>query len=50
MNNKNEPSAKWVRFQIIRGVTCLKFYVCNCGNVVNACMHKIPKREYLQIA
>ena len=34
----------------IRGVACLKLNVRNCGTVVDAFMHKILKREHLQIA
>ena len=33
-----------------RGVTCLKFNVRNCGDVVNAFMKIKSKRENLQIA
>ena len=34
----------------IRGVACLKFNKRNCGNVLYAFMHKIPKEGHLQIA
>ena len=34
----------------IRGVACLKLNVRDCGTVVDAFMHKILKREHLQIA
>ena len=36
--------------KVDRGVTCLKCIERNFGNVVNAFMHNIPKREHLQIA
>ena len=31
-------------------IACLKFYVRNCGDVVNACMQMIPNRGHLQIS
>ena len=34
----------------IRGAACLKLNVHNCGIVVEAFMHKILKRDHLQIA
>ena len=33
-----------------RGVACLKFNVCDCGDEVYAFMQMIPNREHLQIA
>ena len=37
-------------FTCSRGVTCLKFKVRYCENVVNAFLQVVTKREHLQIA
>ena len=36
-------------FTCSRGVACLKFNVRNCGDVVNAFLQMVTKREHLQI-
>ena len=49
---EGEDFARVCSFHMVigRGVTCLKFNVRNCGDVVNALMKIKSKREHLQIA
>ena len=49
---EGEDLARVCSFHMVngRGVTCLKFNVRNCGDVVNAFMKIKSKREHLQIA
>ena len=38
------------KLEYVRGAACLKFNVRNCGDVVNAFMQNLQKKEHLQIA